>query len=89
VRIIAVDSVVVQTLVVLAQFDHWNDVGKFVHDAVSVNVVLTAGELELGDTVQNGVGLDGGGGADEPPLCQVTATPDLALVPALLLARSA
>lgn len=68
------------------QLVHWYDVGLFVHDAVSVSVVFTAGEVELGAIVQNGVGLFEGGGFDEPPVRQSTLTPDFELAPALLLA---
>ena len=72
-----------------AQLTHWYDVGLFVQDAVSVSVVLTAGEDALGDIEQNGVGLVGGGGVDEPPVRQSTSMPDFPLEPALLLATNA
>ena len=92
-RITAVDSVVEHVLVVLAQFAHWNVVGLFVHDAVSVSVVFTAGALLLAEIEQLGAGdvegggVVGGGAVPEPP--QFTDTPDLLLVPALFVARSA
>ena len=88
-RMIAAVSVVVHVFPVLAQFVHWYDVGLLLHEAVSVNVVPTAGEGLLGVTVHCGTGTVGVGGAGVFGLCQVTVTPAFALVPALLLARSA
>ena len=74
----------------LAQFCHWYDVGEFVHEAVRVSVVFTLGDVELGEIVQYGVGLDGGGGGvDVPPVRHSTLTPDFWLAPALLLATTA
>jgi hypothetical protein len=82
--------VVVQMLVELVQPDHTKVVGLFVHAAVSVSVLLTAGAVLLAEIAQYGVGPTGGGGVVPPPLeRQSTVTPTFGLAPALLLARSA
>jgi hypothetical protein len=70
------------------------------HVAVIVSVELTAGDVELGDSVHDGVGFEVGGGVGggvvggvagvaEPLSRQSTLTPALPLAPALLLATSA
>ena len=72
----------------LAQFTQSYIVGAFEHDAVSVSVVLIAGDELEGMRTQDGV-VPGGGGGCPVGAIQVTATLAFAPVPALLLARSA
>jgi hypothetical protein len=82
--------VVVQTLVELVHPCQAKVDGLFVHAAVSVSVLLTDGEVLLAAIEHVGVLPAGGGvGVVPPPERHSTETPDLVLVPALFVARSA
>ena len=87
-RLPVVDDVVVHVADVLVQLVHVYCVGAFVHDAVSVSVLLIAGVVLDATRTHAGVSFGEGGGGGVFGAIQLTATLAFGLVPTLLVARS-
>lgn len=79
----------VHVLVVLLHPVQVYAIGVFVHEAVNVSVLLTAGDDGDGVMEHDGVGEGGGGGGPDGTLLHSTWTPDFGLAPALFRAINA